>query len=449
LKINGSVCLVGNKNPYHYLIKALRQIKHRAWGGYLIDTGENFLSESDDFDTVKNIDTNTLAGYCISGRNNDNVQFPIHGSIYDEDENIQSRLEHARTYPSRLAKILRNIDGDYSFALLDGEKIIFGRDPLGVKPLFIGKKPGLLGVASEEKALKAIGLIGKSVLPGYVYSARFNKIERFPIKRIEQPANYCTDLSEAATNILELVEKSIERRLKGRKAAIGFSGGIDSSLLALLSSRINRVKLVSVFTPGSKDENAAKSAAKLLGLDLVEVSLDQKNIGQMIQHVSSLIESSSPMQVAIGLSVYTAAFSARCEGCDALILGQFADELFGGYQKYFKVYRDRGEKEVQDLMLNDINMAYQNNFERDEIVSSVFSELLLPYASIQIAEYAISIHPKLKINLEKNQRKIVLRVAAEKAGMHETLFTKPKKALQYSSKLQKLVSQIYKKSSLS
>ncbi|MFQ6135284.1 MAG: asparagine synthase, partial [Nitrososphaerales archaeon] len=55
----------------------------------------------------------------------------------------------------------------------------------------------------------------------------------------------------------------------------------------------------------------------------------------------------------------------------------------------------------------------------------------------------LSLHPKLKMNPEKNRRKIILREAALKAGVPEKIVFKPKKALQYSSDLQKLVAKLH------
>ena len=52
---------------------------------------------------------------------------------------------------------LRLIDGDYAFAVWDGENIAIARDPLGVKPLFYSQKEGLKGFASSRLSLKEAG----------------------------------------------------------------------------------------------------------------------------------------------------------------------------------------------------------------------------------------------------------------------------------------------------
>lgn len=49
---------------------------------------------------------------------------------------------------------MRLIDGDYAFAVWDGENLALVRDPLGVKPLFYAENDDLKGFASTRNALK-------------------------------------------------------------------------------------------------------------------------------------------------------------------------------------------------------------------------------------------------------------------------------------------------------
>ncbi|MFQ6135207.1 MAG: asparagine synthase-related protein [Nitrososphaerales archaeon] len=444
-RVNGFACFIGSGNTYSYLAKALEAMKHRAWNGYLVDCGETFRAGSTREIIQRDVDTKVAVGYCLAGGRDEEAPFPVHGRIYQRgEEPILERMKRLKLEPAELAEALRGVDGDYSFAVLsENGGVVFGRDPLGVKPLFRGRREGLVGLASEAKALRAAGLEAESVSPGFVYSADLKGMDRFLIRGIGGSDYLDVDLDEAAEMVLQLVQGSLERLLKGRRVALGFSGGVDSSLLALLSSRLSGIRLVSVYAAGSRDEADAKASARLLGFDLIEVCLGSERVEKMVKGVSSLIERVSPMDVAIGLAVNAAASAARDEGCDGLILGQLADELFGGYLKYLRAYGDRGAEAAQGMMVNDTQTAYRANFERDEAAASPYSDLLLPYASCELAEYALSLHPKLKMNPEKNGRKIVLKEAALKAGVPEKIVYKPKKALQYSSNLQKLVAKIH------
>jgi asparagine synthase (glutamine-hydrolysing) len=263
--------------------------------------------------------------------------------------------------------------------------------------------------------------------------------ESLVFDKIEKRSKLSVSMDEASDAVLKLLSESIRRRVKGiDRIAIGFSGGLDSSLLALITSKLVKVTLLSIYTKGSKDEGVINSA-KSLGLELEELQIDVKQIRDKISSIQNLIESDKIMDLAIGLGMN---FSAkRCSeiGCDALFLGQLADELFGGYAKYVRTLREMGEEFSESMMLQDVLDAYRNNFERDEKASSPYAEIRLPYANIDLVNYALSLPLSLKIGQLDDQRKLVLKEVAMKAGLPRDMALKRKKAFQYSSGLQKLI----------
>ncbi|MFC1752327.1 asparagine synthase-related protein [Thermoproteota archaeon] len=435
--INGFISFIGCNNVYPYLEKALKEMKHRAWHGYLIEGNKNIIVSCLKDLHHKKISGKILSGYCLQKVFQGEKTFLIHGKIYHhKTQNNFSEIIQTDKDPAKIADSLREVEGEYAFVTQKDDGLVFARDPLGVKPLFIGRKEGLIGISSEAKALRAVGLEPKSVSPGFVYYIDLFNLDKFIIKRIEQSNYLNVDLNESAETVLNLLQKSIKKRLKSKKIAIAFSGGIDSSLLAILSSEISEVKLISVYAEGSKDEIDTKHSAKSLGLDFIGICITEKKI---IKRINSLIEPQNPMNLAIGLAINEVALVANDIGCNELILGQLADELFGGYMKYLQAYKTKGYNEAHIMMINDTQISYKNNFERDELAASPYTELLLPYASFDLAKYALSLHPNLKINIENNDRKIVLREAALKAGLPVEIVFKPKKALQYSTNLQKLI----------
>ena len=62
--------------------------------------------------------------------------------------------------------------------------------------------------------------------------------------------------------------------------SISFSGGIDSTLVALLAKKYTNVELIAVGIKDSHDIEAAKSAAKLIDLTLnvKEINEDELNV---------------------------------------------------------------------------------------------------------------------------------------------------------------------------
>lgn len=438
--INGFVSFIGCNDVYPYLEKALKEMKHRAWHGYLIEDNENIIISCLKDLHHKKISSKILSGYCLHHVFQREKTFLIHGKIHQHNkQNNFSNIIQTDKDPAKIAKSLREVEGEYAFVTQKDNGLVFARDPLGVKPLFIGRREELIGISSEAKALRAIGLEPKSVSPGFVYYIDLFNLNKFIIKRIEQSNYLNVNLNESAETVLNLLQQSIKRCLKSKKIAIAFSGGIDSSLLAILSSEISDVKLISVYAEGSTDEFDTKNSAKSLGLDFIGICITEKKIKKIIKKINSLIEPQNPMNLAIGLAINEVALAANDIGCNELILGQLADELFGGYMKYLQAYKTKGYNEAHNMMVHDTQISYKNNFERDELAASPYIELLLPYASFDLAKYALSLHPNLKINIENNDRKIVLREAALKAGLPVEIAFKPKKALQYSTNLQKLI----------
>jgi asparagine synthase (glutamine-hydrolysing) len=49
-----------------------------------------------------------------------------------------------------------DLDGIFAFAIADGEDLFMARDPIGIKPLYIGRRNGDLLFASEIKALTGL-----------------------------------------------------------------------------------------------------------------------------------------------------------------------------------------------------------------------------------------------------------------------------------------------------
>ncbi len=80
----------------------------------------------------------------------------------------------------------------------------------------------------------------------------------------------------------------MRRRVHGQgRVAISFSGGLDSSLLALLASRHADVVLCSAYALGSRDERQSERAAALLGLKLEAALLDEETLAKSVGEAPS------------------------------------------------------------------------------------------------------------------------------------------------------------------
>lgn len=320
--------------------------------------------------------------------------------------------------------------------------LVFARDRLGVKPLYFSLEDGVIGVASEIKALHEIGFSRmENLIPGSLCEASLSKYWLTP------PPDFPTealgvDLGDAVAEVTKLLSQSVQRRVDGRRVAISFSGGLDSSIIASLASKFTEVKLITAAVPGSRDQAEASEAAAKLDLPLHTVEISEDEVSQQLLKIQWLIETQNPMDAAIAVALHYSARRASELKCDTLLLGQLADELFGGYAKYLQMYRDVGEDATGRAMLQDVKLAYKMNFERDDKATSPFARNSVPYASLPLVKYVIRLPLKFKIEKEKGVRKLLLRKVGENLGIPAEIVQKPKKAIQYSSGAQKIVNKL-------
>ena len=134
-----------------------------------------------------------------------------------------------------------------------------------------------------------------------------------------------------------------------------------------------------------------------------------------------------------------------------MLAGQGADELFGGYQRYVNEYCLHGKEKTLRTMFADVAGIHESNLERDTKICGFHDvELRLPFASYQLVEFALGLPLELKIEAKANSlRKLVLRRAAENAGLPSFMARKPKKAVQYSTGINSVLKKIAKKRELS
>lgn len=331
----------------------------------------------------------------------------------------------------------RLIDGDYAFAVYDGENIAIARDPLGVKPLFYSENDDIKGFASTKNALNEVGFININTLkPEHIL---YNWEDISPAQAIYEKV-----FEGDAGKIDKLLRLSVAKRVDGlREVGVIFSGGVDSSYLALLLKEISaniplKVTLYAVGVEGSKDLEAAIYASKSLNLDLEICEVTEEMIREALPHVVKAIGDDNLMKVGVGLTTYFATKMVARDGIKVAISGQGADELFGGYKRYLKSFVD-GELNFE--LRDDISNMYHVNLERDDACSMLNSvELRLPFLDKNLVELVLNIPDNKKIvSMHDDMRKSFLRKLAFEEGLDYNIAYRPKKAAQYGTGIDKIL----------
>ena len=419
--VSGLAACVG-KCREEILMKILSQMTHRALLGFHLYSSSEKGERS--------------VGVCLRFQG-EVPSVPIHGEIFEPEGFDLKKLHHTvldRCF-AEAAEELQSIDGAYSMIVADGREMVLIRDHLGQKPLYYVQKPDLLAAASEKNALQKLGYEVEEAPRNALLHLSYSEKRAYPIQEAGD-GKVVDDLDEAAKRIYTLLKDSIASRLKrAGNVALGFSGGVDSTILAKIASNMGRIDLLCFGAEGSRDVKWGAKAAELIGLDAQIYTIDAEDVkharNRLLAH-----RSLSTLDLTIAVGVELMARRVRESGYQTLMLGQLADELFGGYMRYQSALKSRGLDAAQRLMIDDILSAHKG-LERDEYASAPYVDLCLPYASKPLVEYALKIHPRLKVDEER--RKIVLRRVAEMLNLPKEIVDAPKKALQYSTGISKAI----------
>lgn len=249
--------------------------------------------------------------------------------------------------------------------------------------------------------------------------------------------------------LLNAFFKTIKTESKNvRKAAVLFSGGLDSSLIAFaLKKHIKKLVLVTV---GFKNSNALKESRKgatLLGLKLIEHEITREELKECIPIVKKIIKTNDFLQLQIALPEFIALKTAKAKGFNIVFVGQGADELFYGYNSFRLNFNDKNPEFLDNLAWKKLESYWKENLERDLLLAAYFKvKLKAPYLNKDFIEKAMLLPVKEKIK-GKNDflRKHALRRLAVSVGLPRKLALKKKKAIQYDTNVSKELKKILKK----
>jgi len=292
----------------------------------------------------------------------------------------------------------------------------------------------------------------KSFPPGHIAVVNAQGFCFKTIKTITQPAPEEMDMKYAAKHLQNLLLESMKKRVSDtKKVAVAFSGGLDSSVVAILAKNCGiNVQLVSVGLENQPEVAFTEKAAEALGLPLHLHTYTTSDVEQILPKVLWLIEEPNSVKASIAIPFYWTAENTSKLGCTILLAGQGGDELFGGYQKYLGDYAQFGAEAVQKIMFRDIAKSYEINFQRDNQVCSFHKvELRFPFVDRDVVHFSLGLPLRLKIeSTEDRFRKKVLREVAQHLSVPLFIANKTKKAVQYTTGVNKALQRLAKRKGL-
>lgn len=454
----------GNAVPT--IVAMLRMLMHRGTDAHGVATQASVkiarsLEELED----TNLNSNIAIGYNLSRITSRDVPQPALGNgyalVFDGrffPSNKKTRLERVLSKleedpEENVRCILKELDGAYAFAVSCSNEIIAGRDALGTIPLYYGETENTCGLASERKALWALEIRNVRSFPlGNIAVINTRGFTFEKVATTVQPRIRSISMEAAAKHLRHLLSEATTERVKDvEKIAVAFSGGLDSSVVAVLAKMSGvDVHLISVGLRNQKELQHAEGASKALGLPIHVQTYDASDVEKVVSKVLWLIEEPDPMKVGVAIPFFWTAEIASKTGCHVLLAGQGGDELFGGYRRYLAELEQKGAEALQKILYQDIISSHKTNFQRDNPVCAFHKvELRLPFIDREVVNLALSLPLKLKIeSIEDSLRKRVLRKVAESLEIPDFIANRTKKAVQYATGVNKALKKLAKSEGL-
>lgn len=426
-------------------------------------------------------------------------------------------------------KTLKHIQGPYSFIFLDrqNKQLWFGKDPIGRHSLLLKVNPsGLLVTSVAHKSISKIEEIPnthiysvditcpdfevglkeykwkrnisicpilksfhlkspsiESPLPDNV-TKFFQNVNKPPLAdksammmKLETHSPLCANVDK----LTELLKLSVETRVVAQpphcmkcqtpcthcKTGVLFSGGIDSTVIALLAHQFvphsEPIDLLNVAFEKNHNFNVPDRLTGLSSLrelqelcpdrkwNFVEINVSRKELEeQRSSHIKDVIYPlDTVLDDSLGCAVW---FAARGKGslvsCDytsparVLLLGMGADELLGGYTRHRTILRhcsyDWAALRAQ-LEHEVINIARRNLGRDNRVVCDHGRQARTPFLDERVVAFLLGLPSWQRCWITEDLPasvgdKLLLRMLAWKLGL-KVAANLPKRALQFGSRI--------------
>ena len=223
--------------------------------------------------------------------------------------------------------------------------------------------------------------------------------------------------------LLGTLDEAVRDKIFTGSTGVLFSGGVDSSVVAVLVARHSQPTLYTVGVEGAHDLTVAKSTAEGLNLDWVGVVVGEEEIRQAIKDMVPIF-GNSPLTLSFEMPLYLV-LGVAAE--DLLLCGQGADELYAGYSRY----RSMDEATMRSSMAHDVEALIAHGMGIEKRAAEAFGKTLVhPFLDPEVVR--VSLDLPLEMMLRGDENKAILRDVGRALGLGP-IADRKKKAAQYGS----------------
>jgi asparagine synthase (glutamine-hydrolysing) len=312
-------------------------------------------------------------------------------------------------YEDHGASMVEHLDGMYAFVIADEGVCCAARDPIGIKPLYLGDLNGALIFASELKAFPATCDTVREFPPGAFFHSDRGFSTFYTVPKILSRQAPVDDYIE---KIRETLEETVVKRLMSDVPLGAFlSGGLDSSIIAaLVRKHMDRLHTFSVGIEGSRDLEAARLVSSHLDTIHHEYILTEEEVRKKLPEIIYHLESFDQDLVRSAIPCY---FTSRlaADYVKVILTGEGADELFGGYGYYKSI---ENQEFLHRELRRSVTSLHNINLQRvDRMTMAHAIEGRVPFLDLSMILLGQTIPPEMKIMGSPPIEKWILRKAFE------------------------------------
>ncbi|MBR1629408.1 MAG: asparagine synthase B [Lachnospiraceae bacterium] len=311
-------------------------------------------------------------------------------------------------------EMFRMLDGEFALILYDvkANSYIAARDPIGIRPLYYGKRgDGAYVFASEPKNLTTLVDTILPFPPGHYFEdGHFVKYR--DMSKVEKVLD--DDAESISKNIHDLLVEGVKKRLDS-DTPVGFllSGGLDSSLVCGIAANILD-KPLETWAIGMDvdaiDLKYAREVADFIHSNHHEVIISKEDVISALEPVIAALGTYDITTIRASIGMYLVCKAIHEQSDIRVILtGEISDEIFGYKYTDFapnaEEFQREAEKRIREIHMYDVLRA-------DRCISVHSLEARVPFGDLDFVNYCMAIDPERKMN-RYGKGKYLLRKAFE------------------------------------
>ena len=295
--------------------------------------------------------------------------------------------------------ICNMLDGVFSFVIVDGDKYMTARDPIGVKPLYYGKDAlGNMYFSSEMKAISDQCETMEAFPPGHYYTPETGFVRYFNPSWADY--KICTEKFDPEKLRNALIKATEKRLMSDVPLGVLLSGGLDSSLTASITQKLLRgtgqeLHSFSVgIHPDATDLVAARKVAKFIGSTHHEILFTIEEGIEALEKVIWHLETYDVTTIRAATPMYFLSKAITDMGIKVVLSGEGSDEIFGGYL-YF--HNAPSKEDFQKETIGRVfRLSTADCLRADKATMATGLEARVPFLDKGFLQVAMSMDPEYK-----------------------------------------------------